>query len=216
MPSAPRERVSPCPSWPHSTASRKTAQAVSQARYTSSGLRPSPLRTFVTGRYKVQTITCGKKSVPKNLKSLNDFALSFATRVKLCSRKRFNWSPDDGAKERSFPTTGSRAMPVTDAPELTPLAVHAVNSLSETYKQRGPDAFDEAALILFMAVGSIIARTRGPEVLQGAMEALRLAVETEGIEGPARRGRSTNDWGSATVTNRSRARGAVRRAGLVL
>ena len=68
-------------------------------------------------------------------------------------------------------------MPVTDDPELSPLAVLAVNSLRETYKKRGPDAFDEAALILFMAVGSIIARTRGPEGLNDAMEALRLAVE---------------------------------------
>ena len=74
-------------------------------------------------------------------------------------------------------------MPVTDDPELSPLAALAVDSLRATYKRRGPDAFDEAALILFMAVGSIIARTRGPEALHGAMEALRLAVETEGIDG---------------------------------
>jgi hypothetical protein len=52
-------------------------------------------------------------------------------------------------------------MPVTDEPEPSPLAVLAVNSLRETYKQRGPHAFDADALILFMAVGSIIARTRG-------------------------------------------------------
>ena len=74
-------------------------------------------------------------------------------------------------------------MPVTDDPELSPLAVHAVNSLRETYKQHGADAFDEAALILFMAVGSIIARTRGPDGLHDAMEALRLAVETEDVSG---------------------------------
>jgi hypothetical protein len=74
-------------------------------------------------------------------------------------------------------------MPVTDDPELSPLAILAVNTLRETYEQRGPDAFDDDALILFMAVGSIIARTRGPEALHGAMEALRLAVETEGIDG---------------------------------
>jgi len=76
-------------------------------------------------------------------------------------------------------------MPVTDDPELSPLAIHAVNSLRETFKQRGPDAFDEAALILFMAVGSIIARTRGPNVLHDAMEAVRLAVETEDRSGPS-------------------------------
>jgi hypothetical protein len=74
-------------------------------------------------------------------------------------------------------------MPVTDDPELSPLAILAVNSLRETYEQRGPDAFDDDALILFMAVGSIIARTRGPEALHGVMEALRLAVATEGIDG---------------------------------
>jgi hypothetical protein len=73
-------------------------------------------------------------------------------------------------------------MPVTDDPELSPLAILAVNTLRETYEQRGPDAFDDDALISFMAVGSIIARTRGPEALHGAMEALRLAVETEGID----------------------------------
>jgi len=68
-------------------------------------------------------------------------------------------------------------MPFTDDPELSPLAVLAANSLRETYKHRGPDAFDEDALILFMAVGSIIARTRGPEGLRDAMEALHLAVD---------------------------------------
>jgi hypothetical protein len=75
-------------------------------------------------------------------------------------------------------------MPVTDDLKLTPLAVLAVNSLMDTYKQHGPDAFDEAALILFMAVGSIIARTRGPEGLHDAMEAVRLAVEGEGMDRP--------------------------------
>jgi hypothetical protein len=67
--------------------------------------------------------------------------------------------------------------PLPIDPELSPLAVLAVNSLRETYKHRGPEAFDEAALILLMVVGSIIARTRGPEGLNDAMEALRLAVE---------------------------------------
>src|SRR5882672_6078209 len=95
-------------------------------------------------------------------------------------------------------------MPVTDDPELSSLAVLAVNSLTETYKQRGPEAFDEAALILFMAVGSIIARTRGPEGLHDAMEALRLAVETEGIDGCGPSWSVNNDWGNATVTSRSR------------
>jgi hypothetical protein len=85
--------------------------------------------------------------------------------------------------EGSFTNAGSPAMPVADDPELSPLAILAVNTLRETYHQRGPHAFDEAALILFMAVGSIIARTRGPEALHGAMEVLRLAVETEGIDG---------------------------------
>jgi hypothetical protein len=68
-------------------------------------------------------------------------------------------------------------MPVTDDPRLTPLAILAVNVLRDTYNQRAPHAFDEDVLILFMAVGSIIARTRGPEGLNDAMEALRLAVE---------------------------------------
>jgi len=38
-------------------------------------------------------------------------------------------------------------------------------------------------LILFLAVGSIIACTRGPEVLHNAMEALRIAVDSEDIDG---------------------------------
>jgi|SRR6267142_4517219 hypothetical protein len=95
--------------------------------------------------------------------------------------------------EGSFTNAGSPAMPVTDDPELSPLAILAVNTLRETYHQRGPHAFDEAALILFMAIGSIIARTRGPETLHGAMEAVRLAVETEVSTGPAHRRRSTNE-----------------------
>ena len=61
----------------------------------------------------------------------------------------------------------------------------------ETYNQRGADAFDEAALILFMAVGSIIARTRGPEGLHDAMEALRLASRWMASTGPAYLRRST-------------------------
>ncbi len=75
-------------------------------------------------------------------------------------------------------------MPVTDDPELSPLAVLAVKTLSDTYKQRGPDAFDDDALILFLAVGSITARTRGRDVLHKAMEALRIAVEGEGMDRP--------------------------------
>jgi hypothetical protein len=85
---------------------------------------------------------------------------------------------------RFVPSAGSRAMPVTKAPELTPLAVLAVNSLRDTYQQRGPDAFSEDALILFMSVGSIIARMVGPEGLHDAMEALRLAVEMDGFDRP--------------------------------
>ena len=73
-------------------------------------------------------------------------------------------------------------MPITDDLKLTPLAIHAVNTLRKTYHERGADAFDEAALILFIAVGSIIARMVGPGGLQGAMEALRLAVEIDGID----------------------------------
>ena len=91
--------------------------------------------------------------------------------------------PIDFAPGRFIPNAGSRAMPITDDLKLSPLAILAVNTLRETYHQHGPHAFDEAALILFMAVGSIIARTRGPEALHGAMEALRLAVETEGNDG---------------------------------
>jgi hypothetical protein len=75
-------------------------------------------------------------------------------------------------------------MPVTDDLKLTPLAVLAVNSLMDTYKHHGPDAFDDDALILFLAVGSIIARTRGPEGLHDAMEAVRLAVKMEGVDAP--------------------------------
>ena len=79
-------------------------------------------------------------------------------------------------------------MPVTDDPELSPLAVLAVNSLRETYKQRGPHAFDEAALILFMAVGSIIARTRGREGLhvQWKPSALRWRRAQMGLATPHR------------------------------
>jgi hypothetical protein len=73
-------------------------------------------------------------------------------------------------------------MPITDDLKLSPLAILAVDTLRETYHQHGPDAFDEAALILFMTVGSIIARTRGPEGLLDAVEALRLAVETDGVD----------------------------------
>jgi len=75
-------------------------------------------------------------------------------------------------------------MPITDDLKLTPLAVLAVNSLMDTYKHRGADAFDDDALILLLAVGSIIARTRGPEGLHGAMEALHIAVEMEGVDAP--------------------------------
>jgi hypothetical protein len=79
-------------------------------------------------------------------------------------------------------------MPVTDDPELSPLAVLAVNSLRETYKQRGPHAFDEAALILFVAVGSIIARTRGREGLhvQWKPSALRWRRAQMGLATPHR------------------------------
>jgi hypothetical protein len=45
-------------------------------------------------------------------------------------------------------------------------------------------AFSEDALILFMSVGSIVARMVGPEGLHDAMEALRLAVEMDGIDRP--------------------------------
>jgi hypothetical protein len=54
----------------------------------------------------------------------------------------------------------------------------------DTCKRLGPDAFDDDALILLLAVGSIIARTRRPEGLHDAMEALRLAVEMDGIDRP--------------------------------
>jgi|SRR6267378_5359592 len=57
--------------------------------------------------------------------------------------------------EGSFTNAGSPAMPITDDPELSPLAILAVNTLREAYHRRGPHAFNEAALILFMAVGSI-------------------------------------------------------------
>src|SRR5260370_10319843 len=113
-------------------------------------------------------------------------------RITLCSLKRFNCSLDD-VPGRFIHQRRKPAMPVTDDHELAPLAILAVNTLRETYHQRGPHAFDEAALILFMAIGSIIARTRGPETLHGAMEAVRLAVETEVSTGPAHRRRSTNE-----------------------
>jgi hypothetical protein len=135
----------PAPHGLHSTASRKTAQAVSRALYTFNSLQT----VAVTGG----------------------------------SRKRFNCSLDD-AQEGSFPTPETVAMPVTDDLKLTPLAVLAVNSLMDTCKRLGPDAFDDDALILLLAVGSIIARTRRPEGLHDAMEALRLAVEMDGIDRP--------------------------------
>jgi hypothetical protein len=141
---------------------------VSKALHTLKGpYRPSPLRTFVTGRYEgeLRLLASAKIWVSKNLKLGKNFATLLAMRVKLYSRKRFNCSLDDGVKEGSLPNSGSRAMPVTDDLKLTPLAVLAVNSLMDTYKHRGPDAFDDDALILFLAVGSIIARTRGPEGL---------------------------------------------------
>lgn len=101
----------PAPHGLHSTASRKTAQAVSRALYTFNSLQT----VAVTGG----------------------------------SRKRFNCSLDD-AQEGSFPTPETVAMPVTDDLKLTPLAVLAVNSLMDTCKRLGPDAFDDDALILLL------------------------------------------------------------------
>jgi hypothetical protein len=119
----------------------------------------------------------------------------------------FHWcSPPFRAGKARLPSSergGARAPLTFRSTSLLP-SLSLPSALSRTYNQRGPDAFSEDALI-FMAVGSIIARVVGPEGPHDAMEALRLAV---GIDG----GRSDRPvvvgqlmtWGSATVTNRSR------------
>ncbi len=60
----------------------------------------------VTDRCKVQVDQLRRQKISdsKNLKCPNDFAPPLATRVKPYSRKRSNFSLDDGAKEGSFPT----------------------------------------------------------------------------------------------------------------
>ena len=87
--------------------------------------------------------------------------------------------------------TASHAMPVTN--RLPPLAVQVLNTLMQTYDHRGPNAFDEDAMKVFLVIGSIIAEVCGRERMYEAMEALDRTVQAEGMALPdGSRSRSIN------------------------
>jgi hypothetical protein len=82
-------------------------------------------------------------------------------------------------------------MPVTD--KLPPLAVQVLRTLMQTYDHRGPNAFDEDATKVFLAIGSIIAEVCGRERIYEAMDALDRTVQAEGMARPdGSRSRSIN------------------------
>jgi len=88
-------------------------------------------------------------------------------------------------------STASHAMPVTG--KLPRLAVQVLKALMQTYDHRGPNAFDEDATKVFLAIGSIIAEVCGRERMYDAMDALDRTVQTEGIGLPdGSRSRSIN------------------------
>jgi hypothetical protein len=68
--------------------------------------------------------------------------------------------------------------------ELPPLAIQIIESLRETYDHRGREVFDEDATLSFHAIGWIIARVCGREVLAKAIRELEAAVMKEGIGKP--------------------------------
>jgi predicted ArsR family transcriptional regulator len=65
--------------------------------------------------------------------------------------------------------------------ELPPLALQVLKTLSQTYDNSGPDAFDEDAAKVFHVIGSIIAQVCGRERLAKAVETLEATLEMEGI-----------------------------------
>jgi hypothetical protein len=94
-------------------------------------------------------------------------------------------------QQRLSSPIASHIMPVTN--KLPPIAVQVVRTLMQTYDRRGPNAFDEDATKVFLAIGSIIAEICGRERMYDAMDALDRTVETEGIGLPdGSRSRSIN------------------------
>jgi len=82
-------------------------------------------------------------------------------------------------------------MPLTV--KLPRVAVQVLKALMQTYDHRGPDAFDEDASKVFLAIGSIIAEVSGRERMYDVIDALDRAVQTEGIGAPdGSRSRSIN------------------------
>jgi hypothetical protein len=82
-------------------------------------------------------------------------------------------------------------MPVTD--KLPRFAFQILKTLMQTYDRRGPNAFDEDATMVFLAIGSIIAEVCGRERMYDAINALDHTVQTEGIGMPdGSRSRSIN------------------------
>jgi hypothetical protein len=73
-------------------------------------------------------------------------------------------------------------MPLTE--KLPPLAVQTLKTLRRTYDNRGPNAFDEDATMVFHVIGWIIAQVCGRERLVEAMERLKAAISMEGIGEP--------------------------------
>ena len=53
----------------------------------------------------------------------------------------------------------------------------------QTYDHRGPNAFDEDATKVFLAIGSIIAEVCGRERMYEAMDALDRTVQADGMHG---------------------------------
>ncbi|MDB5636106.1 MAG: hypothetical protein JWP51_1014 [Bradyrhizobium sp.] len=66
-------------------------------------------------------------------------------------------------------------MHVTD--ELPPLAIQILRTLKETYDDRGPNAFDEDAAMVFHVIGSVIAQVCGRDRLSEAVETLKADLE---------------------------------------
>ena len=77
--------------------------------------------------------------------------------------------------------------------KLPPFTLQVLKTLMQTYDRRGPNAFDEDATKVFLAIGSIIAEVCGRERMYDAINALDHTVQTEGIGMPdGSRSRSIN------------------------
>jgi hypothetical protein len=77
--------------------------------------------------------------------------------------------------------------------KLPPFTLQVLKTLMQTYDRRGPNAFDEDATKVFLAIGSIIAEVCGRERMHDAIETLDRSVQTEGIGLPyCSRSRSIN------------------------